>query len=74
MGLHTAIGVDGQAMAVNFYEMSVENDVALDEFEVNFEGLRVAGECGIQIIYRDVRQVFPQISDWLQSTAIFYAI
>jgi hypothetical protein len=60
MRLYAAIGVDGQAMTVNFYEMSVENDVALDEFEVNFESLRVTGECGIQIIYRDVRQVIPQ--------------
>jgi len=60
MRLYAAIGVDGQAMTVNFYEMPVENDVALDEFEVNFEGLRVTGECGIQIIYRDVRQVIPQ--------------
>ncbi|WP_420381387.1 hypothetical protein [Novosphingobium sp.] len=54
MRIDTAVRVNCQTVTVYLYLVSIENDITLDEFKVNFEGLRIAGKRGIQILNGDI--------------------
>ena len=56
--LHLPVCVNRQAVTVNFDDVTVNNDIALDQLQVNFECLWVAGKSGVQVFRCDPGQFF----------------
>ena len=46
MRLHSSICVNFQAVTVYFYHVAVDDDIALDQLQMNFECFRITGKCG----------------------------
>lgn len=57
--LNASVSVNREAVAMNFDQMAIDENVAFDQIKVNVEGLGISSERGCQIGCSNIGQASP---------------